>query len=107
MPASLRDLAGPFLESQQKGFKSGLFNSRKKTEVEKNLRLESFLQALQKSITTSIQWKLREKIMILLKNYDINDERILKQIQNFTIHYNESILIPLITQDETINCTYL
>src|SRR5690625_4785996 len=68
MPASLRDLAGPFLESQQKGFKIGLFNSRKKTEVEKNLRLESFLQALQKSITTSIQWKLREKLMILLQN---------------------------------------
>src|SRR5690625_3895112 len=107
MQDSLLDLADTFLESQKKGFKIGLFNSRKKTEVEKNLRLESFLQALQKSITTSIQWKLREKLMILLQNYDINDERILQQIQNFTINYNESNLIPLIKQGATINGNYI
>src|SRR5699024_11347164 len=60
MPSDLRDKAASFLESQQKDFKVGLFGSKKKTNEEKNKRMETFLLPLQKNIEASIQWKLLE-----------------------------------------------
>ena len=61
MPRNLRDLAENFLLSQEKDFKVGLFNAKKKTQEEQNLRLEQFLSALNQTVETTIQWKLREK----------------------------------------------
>src|SRR5699024_1719652 len=46
MPATLRDLAGQFLATQQKDFKVGFFQSKKKTLQEKERRLTDFYQAL-------------------------------------------------------------
>src|SRR5699024_11526563 len=39
MPAKLRDIAGEFLETQQKDFKIGFFYSKKKTEEVREQKL--------------------------------------------------------------------
>ena len=79
MPAKLRDQAGHYLESQQKDFKIGFFNAKKKTEEERQQRLENFLQPLQKTIETTIQWKLRDKFIQMLRKYQINDETLMQR----------------------------
>src|SRR5699024_12301946 len=81
MTSDLRDKAASFLESQQKDFKVGLFGSKKKTNEEKNKRMETFLVPLQKNIEASIQWKLRDKFIKILKENEISDPIIMNKTQ--------------------------
>lgn len=85
MPASLRDLAAKFLESEQKDFKVGFFGSKKKTEAEKAARLSAFLEELQKTVEATIQWKLRDKIIALLTEHDVASPHLLQFTEKFAI----------------------
>ncbi|HLR72373.1 MAG TPA: dynamin family protein, partial [Pseudogracilibacillus sp.] len=107
MPAKLRDQAGYFLESQQKGFKVGFFKAKKKTEEEKKNRLNSFLNALQKTIESTIQWKLRDKFNHMLRSYQVNNEKLLKIVQQFDIRYHKDHLFSFIKPGATINGNYI
>src|SRR5699024_4561415 len=84
MPAKLRDVAGEFLETQQKDFKVGFFNSKKKTEEVRNEKLTNFLEPLQQSIDSTILWKIREKFVEILQAFHINDSSLLEDAQQFT-----------------------
>src|SRR5699024_3868976 len=68
MPAKLRDIASEFLETQQKDFKVGFFNSKKKTEEVRREKVQQFLQPLLKTINSTILWKLREKFVEILQS---------------------------------------
>ncbi|WP_164668867.1 dynamin family protein [Virgibacillus doumboii] len=103
MPAELRDKAELFLESQQSDFKVGLFAAKKKTEEERNVRLESFLEHLLKNVETSIQWKLRDKFSNLLKRYSIYDQTLLQWVQEISIDYNAEALLSLVKSGAKIN----
>src|SRR5699024_4758160 len=92
MPAQLRDLAEEFLESQDKNFKVGLFQSKKKTNEAKEIRLQTFLHALIESMETTIQWKLREKTIELLQKYKLTSESLLQQVQQLTISFQKDDL---------------
>ena len=81
MPSSIRDSAESFLESQQSGFKKGIFASKKKTAEEKKDRLNTFLIGLQKNSKAAIEWKLRDKFINLLKQHHITDPDLQKKIQ--------------------------
>lgn len=107
MPAKLRDAAGAFLETQQKDFKVGLFNAKNKTAEARQLKLTEFLVPLQQTIDSTIQWKLREKFVQLLNEYEIMNEDLLKRAQNFSIQYGESELKDLMKQGATINGNYI
>ncbi|WP_227995167.1 dynamin family protein [Oceanobacillus sp. CFH 90083] len=62
MPADLRELARAYLESVQPEFKvGGLFTSAKKTKEAKTERKQAFMNALEKSVETTLKWKLRDK----------------------------------------------
>src|SRR5699024_1121164 len=73
MPATLRDKAEAFLESQQNDFKVGIFNSKKKTDDERQKRTEDFLADLNESIQATIQWKIQDKLQSLLTENAIHD----------------------------------
>lgn len=107
MPAKLRDQAGHYLESQQKDFKIGFFNAKKKTEEERQQRLENFLQPLQKTIETTIQWKLRDKFIQMLRNYQINDETLMQEAQQIGLTYTSENLHAFIKAGATINGNYI
>ena len=59
MPTSTRDLAASYLESCQDDFKVGFFNRQKKTEAERNRRLEIFFGDVKEKARTQIEWHLQ------------------------------------------------
>lgn len=107
MPATLREHAAHFLESQQKNFKVGLFGSRKKTDEEKAARLKNFLQPLQKNIEATIQWNFRDKVIALLTAYDLDHPDLIQFTQQLSIEYAAEDLIGAIKHGAQINGEYV
>lgn len=107
MPAKLRDQAKVFLESQEKDFKVGFFNAKKKTDEERINRLTVFLQELQKTAEVAIQWKLRDKWNEILRENNIHDEELLQSVQQLMIAYEEEQLFSFMKKGATINGNYI
>ncbi|HLR41728.1 MAG TPA: dynamin family protein, partial [Pseudogracilibacillus sp.] len=107
MPAKLRDQAKVVLESQQKDFKVGFFNAKKKTEEERTNRMNDFLTELQKTIDSAIQWKLRDKYIEMLRESDIHDDALLQKVQNLKVDYDESNVLSFMKEGAQINGNYV
>lgn len=107
MPKDLRDKAEKYLESEQSSFKVGLFGSKKKTEEDKALRLLQFLDGLQNTMESAIQWKLRDKFLTLLRNYSITDRAIQEKINNISIIFDVEDLKRLTKPGAQINGDYV
>lgn len=107
MPKALRDKAQQFLESQQPGFKVGLFGSKRKTEEEKSKRLEDFMQSLQETMETAIRWKLRDKYLQLLRDFNLSDQALIEKVNQFVIEYDSSELLNLLKPGAQINGEYV
>ncbi|WP_174613484.1 dynamin family protein [Virgibacillus ihumii] len=107
MPAVLRDKAQVYLESQQQDFKAGIFSSKKKTQEEREKRLDDFYQSLKETMETSIQWKLRDKFSELLKEFHIYDQQLANAIQQLAIDYGEEQLRSLQKPGAKVNGDYV
>ncbi|MFC4023024.1 dynamin family protein [Oceanobacillus longus] len=107
MPASLRDKAQLYLESQQSEFKIGLFASKKKTAEEKNRRELEFLSALNENRNTSIQWRLRDKFSALLRKYDLNDAELQSKVNELEVAYSSEHARNLIKSGAKVNGDYV
>jgi len=107
MPATLRDLSEKFLESEQDNFKVGFIGAKKKTIEERNNRKKKFLQSLQQTIESTIEWKLREKLNDLLHAYDIQTKQLGEKIQKLTVKYSVDDLLKFISKGATINGQYV
>src|SRR5690606_3156646 len=103
MPAKLRDLAEQFLLSQDAKFKVGFFNAKKKTEQEKEKRLNAFLNDLKQSVQSTIVWKLREKFLQLLHRYEIANETLREEVQQFSLDVTEVIIFGSLKEGATVN----
>ncbi|MDN4073278.1 dynamin family protein [Fictibacillus terranigra] len=60
MPFHTRELAKNYIESRQDSFKVGVLFTSKKTEAERNARLQSFFESVQENIKTQISWHLKD-----------------------------------------------
>ena len=107
MPAKLRDLAEQFLLSQEPNFKVGFFQAKKKTELEKEKRLNEFLSDLQQSVQSTIVWKLREKFAQIIQNYEIGNEKLRQEAQNFSLDVTEELLFNSLKEGATVNGNYV
>lgn len=108
MPAKLRDLAKDYLESQEKDFKVGnFFNAKKKTQAERERRLTEFLQSLQKTIESTVQWKLREKFISMLRDYQLTDDHLIERAQQLSVEYREEDLKRFMKPGAMINGNYI
>lgn len=108
MPAVLREQAKSFLESQQKDFKVGWLGSKKKTSLERENRTTLFLNSLQDSIETNIQWKVRDKLQQLIKENDLESHACLaEKIQQLNINYTINDLNKLINSGAKVNGDYI
>lgn len=107
MPANLRDMAHSYLESQQQDFKIGLFGSSKKTVEARRKREADFLAGLQETIETSVQWRLRDKLLNLFQSYGLYNQALMQQVQNMSIVYDASDLSSLIKPGATVNGDYV
>ncbi|MBN6205504.1 dynamin family protein, partial [Ralstonia pickettii] len=107
MPKELRDKAERYLESEQPGFKVGLFGSKKKTEEEKNERLNAFVTSLQGVMEASVQWKLRDKFLTINRNYAITEVDLQNTINHLTINYDTEDIKKLIKPGAKVNGDYV
>lgn len=107
MPSSIRDRAEAFLESQQSDFKIGLFASKKKTAEEKAARLKFFITPLKESMEAAIQWKLRDKFINLVTQFNMTDPGLQQNIQDLAVNYTSEDLLRLIKPGAKVNGDYL
>lgn len=107
MPKELRDKAESYLESEQPGFKVGLFGAKKKTEEEKNERLTRFVTRLQEVMEAGIQWKLRDKFLSFSRNYGITDAALQNAINHLTITYDAADVKKLMKPGAKVNGDYV
>ncbi|SHF54479.1 dynamin family protein [Ornithinibacillus halophilus] len=107
MPAELRDNAESFLESQSDNFKVGIIGSKKKTLMERKERTERFINALQKSAETTVQWSLRNKLTELLKDFNITNPTVIQRFQNISVDYQDSDVQKLVKPGAKLNGDYV
>ncbi len=107
MPAVLRDKAQSYLETQQRDFKAGIFASKKKTQEERQKRLDDFRDSLQETMDASIQWKLRDKFLDLLQQFNVYDQNLSNTIQHIAIDYGEEQLQALQKPGAKVNGDYV
>lgn len=107
MPATVRDKALSFLESQQKDFKIGIIGAKKKTEEEREKRLVEFLSSVTDSMHASIEWKFREKVTELLKKYSIINQEINTIVQQFSVAISPEDLVNQVKKGAIVNGDYV
>src|SRR5699024_1818661 len=128
MPATLRDKAEAFLESQQNDFKVGIFNSKKKTDEKtqkqtKNIftdvnskkkkedkrqkRTEDFLSDLNEPIQATIQWKIRDKFQSLLTENAIHDTGLMDKTNHLSLKYSKDDLHNQLKTGAKVNGNYV
>ena len=107
MPATLRDKAEAFLESQQNDFKVGIFNSKKKTDDERQKRTEDFLADLNESIQATIQWKIRDKFQSLLTENAIHDTGLMDKTNHLSLKYSKDDLHNQLKTGAKVNGNYV
>ncbi|MEK4485467.1 dynamin family protein [Psychrobacillus sp. FSL H8-0484] len=92
MPYEMRDFLKLFAESKQNSFKVGFLGSKKKTEEERQKRLEDARQLLEKVIATNITVHVKQLMKTMLKDVSLLTETKSNDIDgiDFTI---SSILI--------------
>src|SRR5699024_8495904 len=107
MPRNVRDLAESFLYAQEKDFKIGFFQSKKKTVEEEKRRHNAFEDALTETMENTIQWKLREKLISLLQTYGIGKESLLEKVTNFQVSLNADDLYAYLKPGAKVNGNYV
>ncbi|OCA92799.1 dynamin family protein [Pseudobacillus wudalianchiensis] len=93
MPASTRELAREFLESVQPGFKVGMLFSKKKTEEERQRRLERYLADLKEKTETQLEWHLRQQLSSWLKSSGLNDDELQLEAEELAIPVDEQLVM--------------
>ncbi|MFL0362583.1 dynamin family protein [Pseudobacillus sp. 179-B 2D1 NHS] len=92
MPASTRELAREFLEAVQPGFKVGMLFSKKKTEEERQRRLERFLSDLKEKAETQLEWHLRQQLGSWLKSSGLNDDELQLEAEELAVSVDEQLI---------------
>lgn len=85
MSHDLREHARSFVESMDSGFKVGFIMTKKKTEEEREERLNTFYEALVEKVKANMEWPVRNKLLTVAKDYQVFDEDVLQDLQNLTI----------------------
>ena len=85
MPTSTRDLAASYLESCQDDFKVGFFNRQKKTEAERNRRLEIFFGDVKEKARTQIEWHLKTFLLDFARKRGIAADDYMQSVQQMEL----------------------
>lgn len=97
-PFEMRELAGKYLESVQKGFKVGLLFSSKKTVEEQKTRLDIFVSDLEKRVKTQIEKFAHELVMNFLKDNDLYHAALFEEVQNITVQVDSQLIASHVKQ---------
>ncbi|GAB2548693.1 dynamin family protein [Gracilibacillus alcaliphilus] len=103
VPFEIRERAEQVLQAYDPKFKLGLFRNQKKIQTEREQRLSTFYQAVKEKTETNLEWKLRDKLLDLVKPYLAADfsEAI------FSSHIQPDDLVKQMNEGATVNGEYL
>ncbi|MCR2820185.1 dynamin family protein [Lederbergia panacisoli] len=107
MPYETRELAGEFLKTQQPNFKAGLFFSKKKTELERKMSLESFSESVRKQVEAQIDWHLRQWAAKKLSESGVLQEELQLEAQNLAVQFEDSLLIDAVKKGAGLTGEYI
>ncbi|MBU8879021.1 dynamin family protein [Bacillus sp. FJAT-29790] len=107
MPFQTRELAESYIESRQSNFKVGLFFSRQKTEMERNVRLEQFKKDFSEKVKSQLEWHLKELYLHELKHYEIHDSALLARAQTFQVVFPEALLVNTVKEGALLSGDYV
>lgn len=92
MPFQTRELAERYLASVQPDFKVGLFFGKKKTEQERNERLNDFYENLKTQVDSQLNWHFRQFATKILKEANIIDDELQSMAQELTIDFDQLLI---------------
>ncbi|MDV2580768.1 dynamin family protein [Alkalibacillus haloalkaliphilus] len=107
MTFEMRELAKEYLESVQPNFKVGGLFSKKKTLEEKERRLEQFLTDLNERVKTQVNWHVREFLVSILDEHDVQDHDLKQQLQQFEFVVTEQLLLDNVNPSAEVNGDYV
>lgn len=108
LSAESREMIKSFLESQQDGFKVGMFFAKNKTEQEKSVREETLYKELQERTKTQLEWHLRIWAENTLKQSGVTGVAELETfIQQFTVTVEMNEIKALVMKQSEITGDYV
>ncbi len=107
LTAESRDMIQAFLESQQPGFKVGMFFSKNKTEAEKQARESRLMEELEQRTKTQLEWHVRELASKHVKKAGILSSPLETEAQKLSVSFSMEEIKGLISQQSNISGDYL
>lgn len=92
MPFKVRELAEKFLESMQPDFKVGRFFWKKKTVAERETRLQTFYEQLQKQVESQLEWHMKQFLTHQLEEADVFQSELVATVQSFSVPMKKDLL---------------
>ncbi|MFC0523278.1 dynamin family protein [Pontibacillus salicampi] len=96
MPHDVREKAKLYVESMQSGFKVGFLFGKKKTEEEREQRLQNFFDDLNEKVQANMEGPVRKQLVQVAKQFDVADESILQSLQGITITFTKEDIANLL-----------
>ena len=96
-PFTTRELAASFLESCQSGFKVGFLFTSKKTEQERELRIEAFREDIEEQVRVHLQGHVRDLFSDFCTKYGLTHHTDLtEQVRSFHVEISNVFLLSLV-----------
>lgn len=106
MPYETREAGRSYVESMQNNFKTGLFGSKKKTDLEREQRLHQFYNKVVET-SSSLDWQVKELLVKLADEFGVSDELYKQSIYDMKATIEPELLTAQLQQGATYNADYV
>ncbi|WP_139491486.1 dynamin family protein [Brevibacillus dissolubilis] len=90
---STNEAAAKYLETRKPGFKVGfLFGSSKKTEEERQARLQALLDDFQDKVSAHLDWHFKELLSKMPEKYGVRDESLHAEVHGYKLDVTADFL---------------
>ncbi|TFB24026.1 GTP-binding protein [Filobacillus milosensis] len=103
MTFEARELAKSYLESLQPKFRVGKLFTQKKTEEERERRLEAFLSIIQERVKTEMVWHVRHLLTNQVKEFKLEENELINDLQQFTVKVTPQDLYQSVNLSAEVN----
>ncbi|WLD95289.1 dynamin family protein [Alkalihalobacillus sp. AL-G] len=107
IPYDVRQLGMHVLESLERNFKTGLLFAKKKTDDERKVRMDRYLQAITKNASTELMWQVKEELFKLLKQLGLTEPELEERIHKITFSFTSEDVLALRQHGATFNEAYI
>lgn len=106
MPYETREAGRAYIESVQSNFKVGLLGSKKKTEQEREKRLDDFHNKVTDTAST-LDWAIKELLVKESEKFGVQNTEFAQSIYDLQIELEKESLIDQIQTGATLNADYV